>query len=90
MATVATTNGGGDFLSFYLSNPNPNVSISSLKRWFWKAEAKDTNGSGFLLFYYNKKRIIKKKRKEKSTMRKKFTPFINLFSESATVGFWVC
>ena len=33
---------------------------------------------------------LSKKRKEKSTMRKEFTPFINLFSESATVGFWVC
>ena len=65
MATIATTNGGGDFLSFYLSNPNPNVSITSLSRWSWKAEAKDTNGCGFLLFYYNKKRIIKKKEKKR-------------------------
>ena len=30
MATVTTTNGNGDFLSFYLSNPDPNVSIASL------------------------------------------------------------
>ena len=76
MATVATTNGGGDFLSFYLSNPNPdpNVSISSLKHWFWKAEAKDTNGSGFLLFYYNEKRIIKKK-KRKEYNEKEIYPF---------------
>ena len=74
MATVTTTNGGGDFLSFYLSNPNPNVSISSLKRWFWKAEAKDTNGSGFLLFYYNEKRIIKKK-KRKEYIEKEIYPF---------------
>ena len=65
MATVATTNGGGDFLSFYLSNPDPNVSISSLNRRSWKAEAKDTNGGGFLLFYYNEKRIIKKKEKKR-------------------------
>ena len=88
MATVTTTNSSGDFLSFYLSNPDPNALISSLNHRSWKAEAKDTNDSGFLLFYYNKKRIIQK-RKEKSTMRKEFTPFINLFSESATVGFWV-
>ena len=52
MATVATTNGGGDFLSFYLLNPDPNVSISSLNRRSWKAEATATNGGGFLLFYY--------------------------------------
>ena len=65
MATIATTNGGGDFLSFYLSNPDPNVSIASLSRRSWKAEAKDTNGCGFLLFYYNKKRIIKKKEKKR-------------------------
>ena len=88
MATVTTTNGSGDFLSFYLSNPDPNALISSLNHRSWKVEARDTNDGGFLLFYYNKKRIIKK-RKEKSTMRKEFTPFINLFSESAIVGFWV-
>ncbi|KAM3699007.1 hypothetical protein ACJW31_06G229400 [Castanea mollissima] len=46
-ATVATTNGGGDFFSFYLSNPDPNVSIDSLK-----AETTYTHGGGFLLFYY--------------------------------------
>ena len=74
MATVTTTNDGGDFLSFYLSNPNPNVSISSLKCWFWKAEAKDTNGGGFLLFYYNEKRIIKKK-KRKEYNEKEIYPF---------------
>ena len=36
------------------------------------------------------KEYKKKKWKENSTMRKEFTPFINLFSESTTVGFWVC
>ena len=71
MATVATTNGDGDFLSFYLSNPNPNVSISSLNRRSWKAKAKDTNGCGFLLFYYNEKRIIKKKKEKKKEYNKK-------------------
>ena len=75
MATVATTNGGGDFLSFYLSNPNPNVSISSLNRRSWKAKAKDTNGFGFLLFYYNEKRIIKKKKKRKEYNEKRIYPF---------------
>ena len=74
MATVATTNGGGDFLSFYLLNPDPNVSISSLNRRSWKAEAKDTNGGGFLLFYYNEKRIIKKK-KRKEYNEKVIYPF---------------
>ena len=74
MATVTTTNGSGDFLSFYLSNPDPNVSISFLNRQSWKAEAKDTNGSGFLLFYYNEKRIIKKK-KRKEYNEKEIYPF---------------
>ena len=74
MAIVATTNSGGDFLSFYLSNPDPNVLISSLNRRSWKVEAKDTNGGGFLLFYYNEKRIIKKK-KRKEYNEKGIYPF---------------
>ena len=74
MATVATTNSGGDFLSFYLSNPDPNGSISSLNRQSWKAKAKDTNSGGFLLFYYNEKRIIKKK-KRKEYNEKVIYPF---------------
>ena len=75
MAIVATTNGGGDFLSFYLSNPDPNVSISSLNRRSWKVEAKDTNDGGFLLFYYNEKRIIKNKKKRKEYNEKGIYPF---------------
>ena len=53
------------FLIFLSLKPRPKCLDCLSKRRSWKAEAKDTNGCGFLLFYYNKKRIIKKKEKKR-------------------------
>ena len=78
------------FLIFLSLKPRPKCLDLLSKSPVLKSWSQGHQRRWFPPILLQREKDYQKKRKEKSTMRKEFTPFINLFSESATGGFWVC
>ena len=78
------------FLIFLSLKPRPKCLDLLSKSPVLKSWSQGHQRRWFPPILLQREKDYQKKRKEKSTMRKEFTPFINLFFESATVGFWVC
>ena len=78
------------FLIFLSLKPRPKCLDLLSKPPVLKSWSQGHQRRWFPPILLQREKDYQKKRKEKSTMRKEFTPFINMFSESAIMGFWVC